>query len=171
LPTPASVYELQLTVVPDVEQLAVPDLKCVPFGAFAGLVAAVATDISRAATTPSTAAATIDRFFRSLLGIAIDSFLFARSERSDRVLAGPQRTREEVPNDSGQVVYIASGLSTVGRRTTSFPSSPRGGQRGRARSRPAMQPPGETTSLQHRTRTTRASRSACSCPTRIPPDP
>jgi hypothetical protein len=37
LPTPASVYPRQLTVVPETEQVAEPDLKCVPWGAFAGL--------------------------------------------------------------------------------------------------------------------------------------
>jgi len=35
-------------------------------------------------------------------------------------------------------VYSQPNLTTFGRRTTSFPSSPWSGQRGRARSRPAL---------------------------------
>ena len=59
LPTPASVNPLQVTepVLELTEQLAAPDLKCVPFGAFAGLVfvlcvaPATAGNAAAAATT------------------------------------------------------------------------------------------------------------------------
>ena len=34
LPTPASVYPLQVATFPETPQLALPDLKCVPVGAF-----------------------------------------------------------------------------------------------------------------------------------------
>jgi hypothetical protein len=64
LPTPASVNPVHVGALPETEQLAVPDLKCVPVGAFAGLI--VVLDVAAATAGNATAAATTIATVRNL---------------------------------------------------------------------------------------------------------
>jgi hypothetical protein len=64
------VYPEQLTPPLEVtEQPGVPDLRCVPDGA--DLVAPAATEMKRAAATPRTAAAVMDRLLTNPFGIVV----------------------------------------------------------------------------------------------------
>jgi hypothetical protein len=120
--------------------------------------------MNRAATTPITAAAMTDRFVKNPFRII--GFLSWLAAGAHPTASSPAAATQRGDSQrlSGSAIYTQPALTTVGRRTTSFPS-PSGiyGQRGRARSRPATQPLGETTSC----RMTCAGRSAYELPSRI----